>query len=235
MQFIHAIDLRNWFPCYNLALNGRLCSPNALALIDEGVREQHQSIAETPIEDLAQGLHPPTAATPRAISDVIRAGILRSGQQIVNGYDQEEIMSEETRHDALRCSDVELLFEEVRREVAPNSPSRLSCLYLADCTEEGEIMLRNMLGCNVYVLQVRPVQTLGLVKVDSAWFDGYFESQDIEYARNYWRGLEKPEGGKWEYLFDGIIEVEDSEQIEYIRKNGAHLALMAKAVTRNTK
>ena len=228
MEFIHAIDLRNWFPCYNLALSGRLISPNALALLDKGVGEIHRLIDDTPLEDLALGLHPPSAVTPRATGEIIRAGILRQGMKIANGFNEVELMSEKTKQDALRCSDVELTFERIRREVAPNAVSRLSCLYLAERSEDGEAMLRTMLGEDIYILRVRLVFNLRLTKVDASWFDGFFDSNDVEDVHRYWQGLEKSGGKRWEYLFDGVLEVEDPVQIEFVRKHGAKLVSAAR-------
>lgn len=228
MEFIHAIDLRDWYPCHNLALSGRLISPNALALLDKGVGEIHRSIDDTPLEDLAMGLHPPSAVTPRAAGEVIRGGILRQGLKIANGFNEVELMSEETRLHALRSSDVELTFERIRREVAPNAVSRLSCLYLAERSADGEAMLRGMLGRNIYILQVRPIVTLRLTKADAAWFDGFFDSNDVEDVRRYWNSLPKPDGEDWEYLFDGVLKVENPAQIEYVRKHGSTLASAAR-------
>ena len=91
-------------------------------------------------------------------------------------------------------------------------------------------MLRAMLGQNVYILRVRPILTLRLTKVDAAWFDGFFDLNDIEDARRYWQGVGKPDGDSWEYLFDGVLEVEDPVQIEYVRKHGASLASAARRV-----
>ena len=223
MQFIHGIDLGNWHPCHNLLLNGCLYTPNAMALVDSGIAEQHHPIDTTTIEDLAQGLHPPTVIAPRAIGEVIRAGILRRGQQIANGFNEVEQMSDETQQAALDCSDVELFFEAERRKFSPASPSRLSCLYLAERTESGEQMLRHMLGRNIYTLRVRLTLPLRIARVDSAWFDDFFISRNPENARKYWLGQQMDEGGHWEYLYDGIIKVEDEAQIEHIRKHGARL------------
>jgi hypothetical protein len=36
-DFIHGIDLNNWYPCHNLALDGRLYSPDFAALRDPGL------------------------------------------------------------------------------------------------------------------------------------------------------------------------------------------------------
>lgn len=52
----------------------------------------------------------------------------------------------------------------------------------------------------------------------------FFDSNDIEDVRRYWQGQEKPGGQNWEYLFDGVLEVEDPTQLEYVRKHGANLA-----------
>ncbi|WP_018994878.1 hypothetical protein [Thioalkalivibrio sp. ALJ2] len=224
MDFIHAIDLDNWYPCHNLALSGRLVSPNALAFVDKGIGEVHEFIDDVPLEVLAKGVHPPSIVTPRAAGEIVRAGILRQGMKIANGLNEVELMSEGTKQDALRSSDVELTFERIRREIAPRAVSRFSCLYLAERSEQGEAMLRAMLGPNVYVLRVRPTLTLRLTRVDAAWFDGFFDSNDIEDVRRYWQGQEKPGGQNWEYLFDGVLEVEDPTQLEYVRKHGANLA-----------
>lgn len=208
MEFIHAIDLGNWYPCHNIALSERLMSPNALALVDKGIADVHQFIDDVPLEELAMGFHPQTVVTPRAAGEIVRAGILRQGMKIANGFNEVELMSEETKQDALRCSDVELTFERIRRKVAPSAVSRFSCLYLAERSVQGEAMLRAMLGRNSYILLV--------------------DSGDIEDIQRYWQGLEKPGGKKWEYLFDGVLEVEDPMQIEYIRRHGANLASAAR-------
>lgn len=203
-------------------------SPNALALVDKGIADVHQFIDDVPLEELAMGFHPQTVVTPRAAGEIVRAGILRQGMKIANGFNEVELMSEETKQDALRCSDVELTFERIRRKVAPSAVSRFSCLYLAERSVQGEAMLRAMLGRNSYILLVRPTLTLSLTQADAAWFDGFFDSGDIEDIQRYWQGLEKPGGKKWEYLFDGVLEVEDPMQIEYIRRHGANLASAAR-------
>lgn len=221
MQFIHAIDLANPFPCHNLSINGRLFSPNALASVDPGVMAVHQPLSEVSIVDLSNGQLPSSAVSPRAIGEIIRPGILRNNMQIANGFNEVELISAETKQDAIQCSDVELEFERVRRIVAPTATSRLSCIYLAERSQSSIDMLKVMLGRHVYILDVKIVFQLSLTKVDSAWFDSYFETQNPIDVSNYWLGIEKPGGGKWEYLLDGAIEVEDPLQLIHIRQHGA--------------
>lgn len=220
MDFIHAIDLNNFITCHNLKLNGCLSTPNLLALADKGVGEMHQSIDKTSIEQLSRGYIKPGAVTPRAIGEVVRGGILRSGQDILNGFDQVEQMSKETRRDAIACSDAELFFESVRREVAPDSPSRLSCLFLAERTDSGLKMLQSMFGKDRYILNVEIIIQLKMSRVDSAWFDDYFHSKNEDNAVNYWLGKQMNDEECWEYLFDGAFKVADQEQLEYIKTHG---------------
>lgn len=200
-------------------------SPNAMAVADAGIKEVHRRIDDTSIEELARGLHPPSAVTPRAAGQIVRAGILRQGLQIANGFNEIELMSEDTRRAILHESDVELTFERVRREVAPNAVSRLSCLYLAERSADGEAMLRKMLGEKVYILKVRLSFSLRLTRVDSAWFDGFFDptTSTLDDIRMYWQGAEKPGGARWEYLFDGELEIDNQAQIDHVRKYGARI------------
>lgn len=222
MQFIHGIDLRDFFPCHNLTLSGQLWSPDAAARADRGLRAAHQPIESISLADLRAG-HPGTGViSPRAGHEIIRAGIIRRGQKIANGLGEVELMSTETRQGAIRCSDVELTFEEARRRTAPEAVSRLSCLYLAEATAQGASILRSMLGPDRYLLDVRIGQKINLTRADATWFDAYFEEPDSEYATNYWLGFEKDQGaGQWEYLLDGMIEATDAAQIEHVRLHGA--------------
>ena len=143
MQFIHGIDLQNAYPCHNLALSGRLASPNALALLDAGVGQMHSPIEYTTITGLEQGRPRTGALSPRAVNEVIRAGILRQGQMIANGLGELELMSEPTRQFAIQCSDAEIAFEKARRQVPPHAVSRLNCLYLAERTDVDPPMRRS--------------------------------------------------------------------------------------------
>ena len=225
MQFIHGIDPKDFFPCHNLALCGKLSSPNAAALLDPGLRYAHSPIQSSAITDLRHG-HPQTGVlSPRAAGEVVRGGILRASQKIMNGLGEVELMADATRDFAIRCSDAEIVFEEARRTVAPHATSRLSCLYLAERTDDGHQMLRAMLGANCYILDVRILLELSRTRADSAWFDAYVNQPDDELARNYWLGEQfHHAGGNWEYLLEGVIEVEAAAQLSHIRRYGAKVA-----------
>ncbi|MEH1808925.1 MAG: hypothetical protein ACYTXT_11020 [Nostoc sp.] len=61
---------------------------------------------------------------------------------------------------------------------------------------------------------------------DTSWFDLYHHHSKQEYIEKYWQGVGlDPKSPKWEYLVDGIVEVNDPEGLQKIRKEGGHLRL----------
>jgi len=122
--------------------------------------------------------------------------------------------------------DIELAFEEVRRYIAPQAVSRLACIWVAENTSIGQAHIRKMLGFNTLILKVKIPAATGVSKVDTSWFDLYCTDSKQEYIEKYWQGAElDPKVPKWEYLVDGVIEVNDPEGLEKIRKEGGHLRL----------
>ncbi|NLJ80067.1 MAG: DUF2441 domain-containing protein [Firmicutes bacterium] len=118
---------------------------------------------------------------------------------------------------------IELQFEKVRRQIAPNAPSRLSCLFVVDNSKEGVENIKEMLGPNVFLLKVRIPAAIRVAKADRRWFDAYCSNADLKNVENYWFSRAFSPGNRWEYLIDGMIEAVDDSQIEYIRKNGAKI------------
>ncbi|ODH03266.1 hypothetical protein A4S05_19680 [Nostoc sp. KVJ20] len=56
-DFIHGINLNDWYPCWNLALCGRLYSPDFAALCDPGLAESHRCVKDLSIAH-QPNLHP---------------------------------------------------------------------------------------------------------------------------------------------------------------------------------
>jgi hypothetical protein len=218
MEFIHAIDLDNFYTCHNLSIDGKLRTPNFLALIDAGISETHKTIDSISIEDLKiYGPQECGVVTPRTCDAILIAAMLRSGQKMVNGFGEETLVSDDRRKFLLKSSEVELAFERVRRSISPQSVSRLSCIWLAERTPEGEQHIKVMLGPKVCVLKVRITSALNFSRTDTAWFDQYWQEDKPEYVARYWSGVPQSETPKWEYLLDGEIEVEDQQQLEIVK------------------
>ncbi len=222
-RFIHGINTRNWYPCWNLDLDGRLRSPDFLALIDPGLAAAHRPLRDTPVEELKtlEGLQ--SALTPRAARYVGAAALIRRGGHVGIGAEETRWLDPASEDEILRLGDIELAFEEARRKLLPEGASRLASLYLADDSDSGRGHIRAMLGDEVTILKVTIPFALRVTRVDTGWFDRYCREAKPEYIKNYWASIPINKAAPtWEYLVDGMIELDDPEGLEYVRQVGAH-------------
>ncbi len=224
-NYVHGVDLNNGYPCWNLSLSGKLHSPDFVAAIDPGVHECHRSIRDTDIALIEKGHTPPGAYTPRGIWFIQAAAQIRTGTYKEWSAASTSHFSDSEVDRIAKMGAVELALERRRREVAPESVSRLSCLYLADDDEFGRKHLQRMLGTNIHILRVRIPLAIRLTRCDTAWFDAYWKDADLLYIDNYWNGTALNSGQPtWEYLLDGMIEANDPEGMEYLIRNGTNIA-----------
>jgi hypothetical protein len=202
--FLHGVNLDDWYPCWNLALSGMLTSPDFMASIEPGFSGRHHRIRDATLEELRTIGLPRGVPTPRAVSSLFAGAV--PTQDV-------------SRHR------IELAFESGRREVAPEAPSRLSSLYLAEDSEAGRAHVRDMLGPDIHILRV-VVQVAARTHLgDTRWYDLYCKDPDPTFIVKYWQSV--PSGSDpatWEILIDGQIRVEDKEGLEHLRVHGAHRA-----------
>ena len=117
----------------------------------------------------------------------------------------------------LRISEMEIEFELGRRLYAPDSPSRLTCLFMVNDSLEGQILLSKMFGNNKSGRYKPLLLSLGILLkdkiavADSNWFEKYAIAQDDKYIEAYWSGFVS-EDPKWETLFEGMVGLRNKEQ-----------------------
>jgi hypothetical protein len=211
-HFIHGVDLEDFYPCWNLALTGTLSSPDFSVSGDAGLYASHQPIRDTPIERLRTVGLPPGMVSPRARCLISTAN--------------------EDRHVTERRA-AELAFEEARRALAPDAPSRLSSLYLAEDSQAGRNHVRSMLGSDIHILRVSVPICVRSRRVDTAWFDCYWDDPAQKYIENYWQSVQKESVcTTWELLIDGVIQADDIAGLDYLKANGAHLKVEPNGVFR---
>lgn len=224
--YSHGISIRDWYPWWNLALDGRLRSPDYLALVDEGLAAAHTPIRDIPIESLRHRGTPQGVLSPRASWYVWAAAEVRNRGEIGIGLDNPVQLPQDQLDRIVRIGDIELEFEARRREVNPDAASRLSSLYVADDTSPGHAHIRQMLGPDVLILRVAIPAALRVSKVDTAWFERYLQNPRPEFIDQYWASTPASHDcSTWEYLVDGMIQVDDPDLLSYIRTHGAHLSL----------
>jgi hypothetical protein len=223
-RFVHGIDLGDWYPCWNLALAGRLWSPDFMALIDPGLAASHQPLRDVPIDVLRTTGVPQGVPTPRATWYVWAAAWVRRGGHVGIGTEITRWLPQTNLDRILWLGDIELSFEECRRRLLPDGASRLASLYVGQDSDRGRAHVRSMLGADVHILRVTIPLALRVTQVDTRWFDLYCHDPKSEYIEEYWSSTPcDPAGPSWEFLVDGMIELDDPEGLEHIRQFGARL------------
>ena len=221
-RYVHGINLGDWYPCWNLALAGRLWSPDFMALADPGLAASHQSLRDVPIDVLRTTGVPQGVPTPRATWYVWAAAWVRRGGQVGIGTENTRWLPQQNLDKIIRLGDIELSFEEARRRILPDGASRLASLYVADDSDAGRAHVRSMLDEDIYILRVTIPLALRVTKVDTKWFELYCGDPKSEYLERYWSSAPfNAAAPTWEYLVDGMIEVDDPASLEHIRKFGA--------------
>ncbi len=225
-HFVHGINIGEWYPCWNLALAGRLWSPDFAALTDPGLAAAHQPLRDVPIHVLRTGGVPQGVPTPRATWYVWAAAWVRRGGHVGMGTQNTKWLRREDLDKILSLGDIELAFEEGRRKFAPDGSSRLASLYVADDSDVGRAHVRAMLEPDITILRVTIPFALRVNRVDTKWFDLYCHDPKPAYIESYWSSVAFDSATPtWEYLVDGMIEVDDPDGLAYIRERGAHLFL----------
>ena len=153
-EFLHGFSLLDFFPCWNLSLDGRLRASEFVRLIQSGFTESEDSPRSVPMDSLRRGFPNLGFCTPRAGMYVAVAAMIRAGLEVGYGIENTRWMLNKEKDRILRISEIELAFEDIRRRYSPRSASRLCCLWVAESTEKGELHIRDMLGESVFLLKV---------------------------------------------------------------------------------
>ena len=104
----------------------------------------------------------------------------------------------------------ELMFEEVRKELNPNLPSRLKCLYVCKTKKEIKDWINIFRKTNKKDFQIVKLKLTGSIFVGDASFilrQNISLNRKKEQAKMYWNGEKKDKIN--EYLFVGTAVVED--------------------------
>jgi hypothetical protein len=222
MEFLHGVNLSQPYVCHNVALTGRLMSPNALAVLDPAIAAHQTRIESVPMDQLRNGSSAISfAPSPRTANALFKGGMLERGEKLYDGYGRPILMSEGAQQWHRNAFKAEMIFEERRRIVAPSAVSRLSCLWIAERTPDGVEHIQAMLGAEIYVVDVAIDVQIGLTRTDTGWFDRYINDPQIDVVDRYWMGEQCVGGETWEYLLDGVLSLEREGQLAYIREHGA--------------
>jgi hypothetical protein len=204
----------HWDDVWNFHLEGTKTALELVAL-SEGAR----SPRDIPIELLRDG---PLDAWPAMFLSpflgCVRQGIVvRRGGVLGYGVPPYETrwLSSSDAAMTLRAADRELLLESVRREVAPNAASRLSCVWASEDTLAGRNWIRSMFSEPLFIVPVEVRHPVRWTRCDARWLES-LEASDEQAVESYWEGVSTDEP-LWEYLIEGQIACTDEDDLERIR------------------
>jgi hypothetical protein len=217
--FYHGIDFdgeESWYPRLNLLNSVALYTPDYIAYVEPNLGRAHVSIHDQEIEDIrSRGFCGSGAITPRVGKYVWGTSIIRSGYHLFGGGIKPTQLTPEEEADILELSDIEIKFEEIRRQVNPNAASRLSCIFVADNKQNIKRMFNQ--NSNISIFEVSIPSAIRFTKADTRWYEEYCTNHDEKYIENYWNGIPfETDSDTWEYLVDGIIKANDQRKLQYV-------------------
>ena len=137
---------------------------------------------------------------------------------IVNG----KILTKEKLKHIKKIAELEIKFEQVRRQIAPTKPSRLSCLYLVEDTYQGRETLSSMFYEKLkepIILNVKVEDNLVMFNADFRWIGEYEKNPEIAHIENYWKSIPFDDNNNdyREYLLEGSISITRGDQVEELQ------------------
>ncbi|UQY32907.1 DUF2441 domain-containing protein [Pseudomonas fulva] len=213
-MLIHAFNPEEPLSCNNLSLMELIGSPTFYSQIDAGIADAHCPVEALSLEAIAN-CDFRSVITPRAIM-FMKGFMLARGMRVTDGYGSQLGFSEAQQNHWIGVYRNELRFEELRRNHAPQCPSRLGCIWAAEDSVEGRAVLDGMFGSDHrrIIVRIEIHHALNVFRADASCFDRFCTTQDDDFARMYWQG--ETLTSQWEYLIDGAIRVIDPEALNLL-------------------
>lgn len=219
MDFIYFVDLCEPLVCLNLINTNQIASPSLYHYNTyKTLHPIYTCDADKLLTDLNEVDH--GFVSPR-FQYIILSNWVKNGLKIGVGVPNPIMYSDSDINRIHRIAKLEIEFEKVRREIAPNSPSRLISIYLAEDNYDGRTMLKNMFPTKkkFHISRVNPKLIITQFKADSKWITEYENTNQKTAIENYWSGIAYDNFPEYEYLIEGQIELLDSEDRQYIKDN----------------
>lgn len=209
-MLIHAFNPVDFMTCHNLSIRPLIMSPNCIASVDAGIGAIHVRAEDLSLDDIREAQFR-SVVTPRATTFMIGFMLSRK-MTITDGYGSQRGWGDEDR--LIKIYETELVMEEVRRRVAPDAPSRLGCIWVAEDGPGSLGMLQGMFADSRHIVSVAIEVQINLFKADASFYDLLFETGDPKAAEHYWRG--EALSSKWELLLDGAIRVTKDNELQLL-------------------
>ncbi|MFC7773902.1 hypothetical protein [Flavobacterium sp. GCM10027622] len=220
-NFIYHIDLDYILVCENFIRSNHLASP---AMFHYITYKTEYPIYTINLDNLLSELDATQIgfSSPRFLNLTI-TNWSRNGLKVGLGIENAQYYSKEKLKKFARISELEIEFERVRREIDNNLPSRLCCIFLALDNFDSRTMLKNMFWdkTNFIIAPIEIKYKHRFHQADSKWIEEYEKTKHKSAIENYWLGKNFDNNPEYEYLLEGLIELCDSKDREYIKNHYA--------------
>lgn len=217
-HFFHGVNLNDWVVVNNLRVsNGKLLSTEFGGLVDPGLAETYRPIGSVPIDELATGWVEGNVASPRLGRFLYPAGVLKFDGEVVDEQGVPWPNTAAARRRIIETANAEIVFEATRRELAPEAPSRLTCIWLAEGSDAGRAVIQSMLR-DTFICKLHVPFCLQYTVADAGWFDDYLNHADSRYTENYWLRVKHPRHSLPEILVEGIVQLTEQSEIDHIKQ-----------------
>ncbi len=198
----------------NMGLEGSLF---AFEMLSVQRPSDFPSVRDLPLESLRDWENVPAMVVTPRTKPFLMARMVRELRQS-GGSPQSVGMTDEQAAQGDRLCAFELEFERARRELRPDAPSRLSCLYVAADDAEGRAYAQMMATAHGFVMHVEVPWAVRVARLDSHWLGADLVVPTLEHLAGYWSGEPMPgREPRWEWLVDGVIHCTKPEQLKLLR------------------
>lgn len=217
-NFIYFVNLEDSHVCHNLGFVSTLLCASIAHF--ETFKEEHPVYRIEPDRLLNEINSLQTFLTPR-LSLILTVCWRRNNYRVGIGQHNTKYFSEDYLDKIERIAILEIEFEKIRRQIDPQLPSRLMCIYLAEDNLDGRLMLQNMFfdKKHFFIVPVKIVKVNRLHIADPYWIDEYERTKNTSAIENYWKSIPFSKSPKYEYLLDGRIELIAPSDKENILKD----------------
>lgn len=222
MKFIYFVNLNDFLVTLNLGKTGMISSPSVANLV---TYKSLHPIYSLDIDELRNDPFSFSGFSSPRMSNISITSMSNYGFKLKYGLNNPKPVSEAQIKKSENIANLEIEFEKIRREISPKSPSRLVAIYLAEDSFEGRTMLKNMFinKTNFKIIAIKITCNLLFHKADSKWITEYEKTKNKIAIVNYWRGIPFDKNPEFEYLLEGVIEMEDETDKTELKINIGNL------------
>lgn len=177
MNYLHSIDLSDWYSCYNLSVGGILTSAKIINAVVQPNLKDLKNI--NPLQKAITSTPTPTGQIVLMNTDAKR----RSIEIDFENYRNKNHEDTPSRLNTLYVA-----------EDTPEGKEMLLNMFKDENSHRK-------------ILTVTLLPNARIHKADKRWYEEYYEDKKEIYIKNYWEGTPYNDNSRWEFLVEGSLKI----------------------------